>query len=85
MAISWRLQHEVHADCAPAPDFLAFDGERVVGRMFQITHKGGAGRWFWTVMATGSCLLAEPPSGVAERQTDAASSLTEAYEQLIRR
>lgn len=82
--ISWRPRHEVHEGRAPAPDFLAFDGERIVGRMFQITHSRGAGRWFWTVMATGPQAPDAPPTGVAERRADAAHHLVEAYERLIR-
>ncbi len=35
--ISWRPHHEVHPNYAPSPDFLAFDGGRVVGRVFK--HK----------------------------------------------
>jgi hypothetical protein len=84
MVVSWRLRHEVYRDRAPAPDYLAFEGERVIGRMFQITHAGNAGKWLWTVMATGTGDLPDgPPSGVEFRQDDAARCLVEAYEQLI--
>ena len=86
MVVSWRLRHEVHRDRAPAPDYLAFDGERVIGRMFQITHAGNAGKWLWTVMATGTGELPDgPPSGVESRQDDAARRLVEAYERLVAR
>ncbi len=84
MVISWRPQHDVHKGRAPAPDFLAFDDDRVVGRIFQLAHGGGGGRWYWTVMATGAHALVEPPSGTETRKADAETSLSEAYERLMR-
>jgi hypothetical protein len=83
MVISWRPQHEVHPGRASAPDFLAFDAGKVIGRMFQMTRRDRADRWFWTVIATGAGALIEPPSGVEEQQEEAAQALTQAYEQLI--
>ncbi len=83
MVISWRPRHEVYPDHAPAPDFLAFDGERVIGRMFQMTHRGSTTRWYWTVMATGAGALVEPPCGVEDRQDSATQCLVGAYEQLM--
>ncbi len=85
MVISWRPQHDVHKGRDPAPDFLAFDGERVVGRIFQIAHRDGGGRWYWTVMATGACALVEPPSGIEAGQAAAETSLAKAYERLMAR
>ncbi len=83
MAISWRPRHEVYPDHAPAPDFLAFDGARVIGRMFQMTRRGSTTRWYWNVMATGAGALVEPPCGVEDSQDSAARSLVEAYERLM--
>jgi hypothetical protein len=86
MVVSWRLRHEVYRDRAPAHDYLAFEGERVIGRMFQITHAGNAGKWLWTVMATGTGDLPDgPPSGVEARRDDAVRRLVEAYERLVAR
>jgi hypothetical protein len=82
MVISWRPQHEVHPGRAPAPDFLAFDAGKVIGRMFQMTRRDRADRWFWTVIATGAGALVEPPSGVEERQEAAAQAFAEAYRRL---
>ncbi len=81
--ISWRPQHEVYPGRAPAPDFLTFDGGRVIGRMFQVTHRGSTTRWYWTVMATGAGALVEPPSGVEDRHDSAARCLVDAYERLM--
>ncbi len=83
MAISWRPRHEVYPDHAPASDFLAFDGERVIGRMFQMTRRGSTTRWYWIVMATGAGVLVDPPSGVEDGQDSAARCLVEAYERLM--
>ncbi|HEX2554748.1 MAG TPA: hypothetical protein VHL98_13690 [Microvirga sp.] len=85
MVISWRPRHHVHPDCAPAADFLAFDGERVVGRVFQIRRGGRSERWYWILMTTGSSLLLEPPSGVEERQAEAETSLSQTYLRLCSR
>ncbi len=83
MVISWRPQHEVYPSRAPAPDLLAFDGGRVIGRMFQMTRRGSKTCWYWTVMATGAGVLVDPPSGVEDGQDSAARCLVEAYERLM--
>ncbi len=80
--ISWRARHEVHPGLEPAPDFLALEGDRVVGRMFEVTHAGNSGRWFWSVMSTKSGALSEPLCGVEEQQSDAARCVAEAYAQV---
>lgn len=80
MAISWQAQHEVYRGCPPAPDYLAFHGERVVGRIFQIRSGRNAGCWLWTVMGVTAGELTEPPSGVEEQQGAAIQALLEAYE-----
>lgn len=86
MTVSWRLRHEVYRDCASAPDYLAFEGERIIGRMFQITHAGNAGQWLWTIMATGIGELPDgPPCGVEPRKMEAELRLVEAYERLVAR
>lgn len=77
MAIIWRPQHEAHS-----ADFLALDGERVIGRMFQMHHLGNAGRWYWTIMATGSGPQLLPPTGVEGCQDAAAQALVQTYERL---
>ena len=82
MLISWRPQHEVHPDYARSPDFLAIDRGRVIGRMFQMTHEGNAGRWFWTVLASGSGVLIDPLCGVEDQQGGAARCVAEAYEEI---
>ena len=83
MVISWRPQHDVHAGRLPGPDFLAFDGDRIIGRIFRIGPREGGGRWYWTVMATGICAPVVPPTGIEARQADAETSLALAYERLI--
>jgi hypothetical protein len=67
MPMAWRLQHQVHPDRSPAPDFLAFDGERVVGRMFQIAHAVSTSRWLWTLTAPGAAPFDGATCGVEER------------------
>ena len=85
MVISWRPQHDVHKERRPGPDFLAFDGNRVIGRIFRIGHGEGGGRWYWTIMATGTCAPVVPPNGVEARQADAQTRLALAYERLMAR
>jgi hypothetical protein len=82
VTIAWRAQHEVHCDRPPAPDFLAFDGERVVGWMFEIGHVGRTGRWLWALTATEAGPFDGPTCGVEERQDDAARCLIDAYDHL---
>jgi hypothetical protein len=83
MAITWRPQHEVHPNRPPTPDLLALDGERVVGRLFQITHNGNAGKWFWTMMASRERTLAAPICGIADEAGEAQECLRRCYDGVV--
>jgi hypothetical protein len=40
-------------DLPPEPDYIAFDGEKVIGRVYQHEHGTMKGRWLWTMTDHG--------------------------------
>jgi hypothetical protein len=53
MPISWMRSADVDpAADFPPTDYVTFDGEELIGRVYRISHGPGEGRWFWTMTAT---------------------------------
>ncbi len=86
MTIYWRPHHEWNSNLPPAPDFIAFDDEELIGRVFQIQYGQGQGRWVWTMTVGPPGLrLTFATSGVEDRRGEAGRRVVEAYERLRRR
>jgi hypothetical protein len=49
----WRPHHEVNPILSPEPDFIAYDGEKVIGRVYEHMHGSQKGRWLWTMTDHG--------------------------------
>ncbi len=84
MDIYWRPHHEVHPELAPDQDFIAFDGEQDIGRVYLMTSSQNAGRWSWSMYAhshTGRVPFLT--SGVEDRRGDAGQRVVEAYRLLL--
>jgi hypothetical protein len=81
MKIIWKLTHEVSPDVAPGPDFTAFDGQEVIGRVRQVEEGPERGLWLWTMTAgqPGS----EATSGRAAERGKAGRGLIQAYRKLL--
>ncbi len=84
MNVYWRPHHEVHPELAPDQDFIAYDGERDIGRVYLMTHSQQAGRWSWSMYAHSS--TGRVPFltwGVEERRGDAGRRVVEFYRLLL--
>ena len=78
----WKLTADVWpgARWSRGPDFTAFDGELIVGRVFQ--HEAGPekGLWFWTMpIERHGPPFPGPTCGVEKHRADAGRQVIEAY------
>jgi hypothetical protein len=64
----------------PPTDYVAFDGEEIIGRVYRIKHGPDEGRWRWsmTVSRPGPTFTAS--NGTEARRGDAGRRIVEAYE-----
>ena len=88
MKIRWKLTHETLPDAveAPAQDFSAFDGEDMIGRVYQIPDGPDRGLWFWTMIAvrSGPNSMA-PTSGRVAQRGMAGRCVVDAYRLMVER
>jgi hypothetical protein len=67
------------------PDFTAFDGELIVGRVYQAEHEPDKGLWFWTMsVERPGPPFPEPVSGVEKQHGEAGRRVAEAYHALLK-
>ncbi|QND15104.1 hypothetical protein HB775_15315 [Rhizobium leguminosarum bv. trifolii] len=66
----------------PGDDFVAFNGDQQIGRIFQIHEPGLTARWFWIVMADGGPRLDWPAAGFEETAYIASRRLEMVYENI---
>ena len=80
--LTWMLTSEAwpNARWPRGPDFTAFDGELLVGRVYQHEDGPEKGLWFWTM----SVERLGPTRGVEARQGDAGRCVVEAYGALFK-
>jgi hypothetical protein len=51
--ITWMRSADLYPDGRfPDTDFVAFDGEEIIGRVYRIRHGKEEGLWFWSMTAT---------------------------------
>jgi hypothetical protein len=60
----------------PPDDFIAFDGDEIIGRVYRIRHGTEEGLWCWSMNARG---------GTEAHRGDASRRVVEAYEAMLRR
>ena len=84
MKIIWKLTNEISPDVAPGPDFTAFDGQEVIGRVRQVEEGPERGLWLWTMTAgqTGPKSVNATSARAAER-AKAGRCLIQAYRKLL--
>ena len=83
MEIKWMLTHE---DAQPKPDFTAFDGGKVIGRVCQIEDGPVRGLWLWTMTAAQFASSSNHLTcGRAAEGGKAGRCLIEAYQTLLAR
>ena len=84
MKIIWKLTHEVFPNVAPGPDFTAFDGQDVIGRVCQVEQGPERGLWIWTMTAgQPRSDAAYQTSGRAAERAKAGRSLIQAYRKML--
>ena len=86
MQISWIRSADVYPDARyPDTDFIAFDGEEIIGRVYRIRHGTEQGLWFWsmTVSLPGPAFTAR--DGTEARRGDTGRRVVEVYEAMLRR
>jgi len=85
--VTWVLTADAwpHAGWPRGPDFTAFHGELLVGRIFQHQDGPEKGLWVWTMsVARPGLAFPGPTSGVEARQGDAGRCVAEAYWALLK-
>ena len=68
----------------PRNDFVGFDGERQIGRIFQIDEPWTKARWFWIVHTDGGSKLNWPTAGYEADAAFAACRAEMIYENILR-
>ena len=81
MEIKWMLTRE---NSQPKPDFTAFDGSKVIGRVCQIEDGPVRGLWLWAMTVAESASPSEHQTcGRAAEGGKAGRCLIEAYQALL--
>jgi hypothetical protein len=84
MKIKWILTHEAVAEASPGPDFTAFDGEKTIGRVYQVEHGPDRGVWCWAMTADQpGPTSAFATSGRAAERAKAGRCVIQAYRRLL--
>jgi hypothetical protein len=84
--ILWMRSADVYPDGSfPPTDFVAFDGEEIIGRVYQIRHGIQEGLWFWTMTVSRPGPTFNARSGTEARRGDSGRRVVEPYEAMLRR
>ena len=76
MPVEWMRHSDVYRELAPSnTDWIAFDGDRSVGRVYQFKAGTEKGLWFWTMTVTGPGEPVMPSSGRAQTRGEAARAV----------
>lgn len=68
----------------PGTDFVGFDGDLQIGRIFQIDEPWAKDRWFWIVHTEGEDRMNWPTAGREEFPAYAACRVEMVYENILR-
>ena len=84
--VTWMLTSDAwpSARWSRGRDFTAFDGELLLGRVYQHQDGPQKGLWFWTMpVERRGPPFPGPTQGIEERQGDAGRRVAEAYWALL--
>ena len=84
--VTWMLTSDAwpNARWPRGPDFTAFDGELLVGRVFQRQDGPDKGLWFWAMSVEHpNTTFPGPTSGVEPQHGEAGRRVAEAYWALL--
>ena len=85
--VTWMLTSDAwpNAKWPRGPDFTAFDGELIVGRVYQAEHGPDKGLWLWTMsVERPGPLFPGPVRGVEEQHGQAGRRVVDAYHALLK-
>ena len=85
--VTWMLTCDAwpKARWPRGPDFTAFDGELIVGRVYQAEHGPDKGLWLWSMsVERPGPLFPGPVSGVEEQHGPAGRRVVAAYHALLK-
>src|SRR4051794_37199519 len=84
MMVEWMRHCDVFTDLPPSDlDWVALDGDRIVGRVMQYVSGRESGLWLWSMVATAPGPMILPNSGRAGTRAEAGRRAVEAYERLL--
>ena len=66
----------------PGNDFVGFDGEKQIGRIFRIDEPWTKGKWFWLVATEGGDRMNWPPAGYEDTAKLAACRIEKIYDSM---
>jgi hypothetical protein len=82
--IVWMLSSDAFPKHPPGDvDFVAFDGELLVGRVYEITQGTDKGQWLWTMLVDLPGPRFTARKGTAPTRGEAGRRVVEAYERLL--
>ena len=86
LQISWMRSADMYPDAGyPDTDFVAFDGEEIIGRVYRIRDGTEEGLWFWSMTVSRPGPTFNARGGTEARRGDAGRRVVEAYEAMLRR
>jgi hypothetical protein len=85
MPVEGMRHSDFYRELSPSnTDWIALDGHRSIGRVYQITAGPEAGLWFWTMAVTRPG-TATATNGRVQTRGEAARCVVAAYERLLAR
>jgi hypothetical protein len=82
--VVWILSSDAFAKHPPDDaDFVAFDGELLVGRVYRIGQGMDRGQWLWTMLVDLPGPRFTHRNGTASTRGEAGRKVVEAYERLL--
>jgi hypothetical protein len=84
--VVWMLSSDAFPKHPPGDaDFVALDGELLVGRVYRIGQGTDRGQWLWTMLVDLPSPRITPRNGTAPTRGEAGRKVIEAYERLLSR
>ena len=84
MAVFWMRHCDVYSGVPESDvDFIAFDGDQIIGRVLQFPFGPETGVWFWTMTQTRPGPPLPERDGRVSSRGEASRRVVEAYELLL--
>jgi hypothetical protein len=84
MSVFFMRHCDVYRDIPESDvDFVAFDGDQIVGRVMQFEFGPENGVWFWTMTVTRPGPPSDATNGRVSNRGEAGRRIVEAYKRLL--